>query len=576
MKENPVSGLKRSMNKEIDLRKLVQWLSFALALAAIGSVLYFIIGPARGYFHSDCADSIYWANASVESGLPLSRDFSYAAILPFGANLWLIPLVAIFGVRYAVHTAGMIIFAGLYIAALFFIASRLNLKGAWRNFFVASMLILLSGSIKLREIMWEHVIYYSLSILFIVVGSALVIDIYSDKYQWRSMILIAILTAGVATDNSQMVGLYLVPLLGGIWLERLFDAQMKWNDPFTRKAKMMTTVMLLSTVIGLGVLFLLSDFGKIAAGHAGAYSTYSDPEQWVENTSRILPHLLTLFGVSIQGGTPYVSPDSVVNFLRIMCLLVLLLLPVSLFFVYRKIGDRSLKIMLWVHALTSALIIFLTATGLVGMYNWRMTPMLGTAVMTSVCGLKWLLEKKGQNISRKEKEIKSDDIPIDTNRERPDAPVIRRIATAFTALFVLQICITIGVIFTMPPNYGSDSDIQRNIAFLKAHQLEYGFATFLNSATTTVLSDNEIRVRRFEIFDNKPSYWDWQNSPLWFEDQPGIDRYFVLLSADEYESVVLPQSWKDLVEEVLETGTGYYVIVFSGNPWTQADPNPEG
>lgn len=128
----------------------------------------------------------------------------------------------------------------------------------------------------------------------------------------------------------------------------------------------------------------------------------------------------------------------------------------------------------------------------------------------------------------------------------------------------------------MPPNYGSDSDIQRNIAFLKAHQLEYGFATFLNSATTTVLSDNEIRVRRFEIFDNKPSYWDWQNSPLWFEDQPGIDRYFVLLSADEYESVVLPQSWKDLVEEVLETGTGYYVIVFSGNPWTQADPNPEG
>jgi hypothetical protein len=576
MKKDPMPGFRQSMNKDVDINKLIQWMSFILALAAIGSILFFIIGPARGYFHSDCADSIYWANASVESGLPLSRDFSYAAILPFGSNLWLIPLVAMFGLTYATHVAGMVIFAVLFIAALAFLTLRLELKGAWRNFFIAGMLVLLSGSVKLREIMWGHVIYYSLSILFTIVGLALVLDIYSDKHKWRPLIGLAILTAGVATDNVQLVGLCLIPLLGGIWLERFFDADMKWNDPFTQKAKKVTVVMLAATFIGLGVLFLLTDFGRIRADHAAAFSTYSEPEQWVENASKILPHFLTLFGVSLKAGTSYVSPSSVINFIRIIGLLVILILPMSLFLVYRKIGNRSLKIMLWVHALTSMLVLFLAATGFIGRYNWRLTPILGTAVMTSIYGLKWLFEEKEMGRSLAEKGNDEAERSSSESLDRRVPPIRKRIGTVCILILILQMCVTIGVIGTMSPNYGRENDIHRNIAFLRSHQLEYGFATFLNSATMTILSDNEIRVRHTEIFDNKLSYWDWQNDPKWFEDQPGIDRYFIMLSADEYEHVVLSESWKSLIEEVMETETGHYVIVFRENPWNHEDPSSEG
>jgi hypothetical protein len=576
MKKDLMPGLRESMNKDIDLRKLVQGMSFILFVAAIGSILYFIVGPARGYFHSDCADSIYWANASVESGLPLSRDFSYAAILPFGSNLWLIPLVAMFGLKYATHVVGMIIFAALFTVALIFLASRLELKGAWRNFFVTGVLVLLSGSVKLREIMWGHVIYYSLSILFIVVGLALVLDIYSGKHKWRPLIWIALLTAGVATDNAQMIGLYLIPLLGGIWLERFFDAGMKWNDPLTQKAKRATAVMLAATVVGLFVLFILTNFGRISAGHAEAYSTYSDPEQWMENASRFIPHLLTLFGVSLKGGTSYVSPSSVINFIRIICLAVVLILPVSLFLVYRKIGNRSLKIMLWVHALTSALILFLAATGLVGLYNWRLIPMMGTAVITAIYGLKWLFEEKETSRSLIEKDSDTADRSNKESQNPTASPVRKRITAVCISIIVLQIFVTIGAICIMPPNFGKENDFHRNIAFLRSHQLDYGFATFLNAATTTVLSDNEIRVRHTEIFDNKLAYWDWQNDPGWFEDQPGVDRYFLLLSEEEYERVVLSESWKSLIEEVLETETGHYVIVFRENPWNHKDPSAEG
>lgn len=573
MEKDPISGLRQSLNKDIDLRKLFRWVSFILVLAAIGSILYFIVGPARGYFHSDCADSIYWADASVESGLPLSRDFSYAAILPFGSSLWLIPLVAMFGLKYATHVVGMIIFAILFIAALAFLASRLQLKGVWRNFFVAGMLVLLSGSIKLREIMWGHVIYYSLSILFIIVGLALVLDFYSDRHKWRPLVGIAILTAGVATDNAQMIGLYLIPLLGGIWLERFFDTDMKWNDPYTQKAKRVTAVALAATGVGLLVLLLLTNFGRISAGHAEVYSTYSDPEQWVENASRFFPHLLTLFGVTLKGGTSYVSMSSGINFIRIISLLIILILPAAMFLAYRKIGNRSLKIMLWVHALTSALILFLAATGLVGVYNWRLTPMMGTAVMTAIYGMKWLLEEKGTSRSLAEKESDKIDRSSGEARDRPASPIRKRITAVCVSIIVLQIFVTIGTICIMPPNFGKENDLHRNIAFLKSHQLEYGFATFLNAATTTVLSDNEIRVRRVEIFENELAYWDWQNDPKWFEDQPGIDRYFLLLSEEEYESVVLSESWQSLIEEVLETETGHFVIVFRGNPWSLTDPS---
>ena len=225
------------------------------------------------------------------------------------------------------------------------------------------------------------------------------------------------------------------------------------------------------------------------------------------------------------------------------------------------------------HALTSALILFLAATGLVGVYNWRLTPMMGTAVMTAIYGMKWLFEEKGTSRSLADKESDKIDRSSGEVRDRPASPIRKRITAVCVSIIVLQIFVTIGTICIMPPNFGKENDLHRNIAFLRSHQLEYGFATFLNAATTTVLSDNEIRVRRVEIFENELAYWDWQNDPKWFEDQPGIDRYFLLLSEEEYESVVLSESWQSLIEEVLETETGHFVIVFRGNPWSLTDPS---
>jgi hypothetical protein len=146
----------------------------AVALIATATVIYFIAGPMEGYLHSDYTDTIYWADASYTSGKVFNPDFKYAALLPFSANIWFIPLIAIFGVSMKAQVIGMAVFAILLIASLYFMCRSFKWSIPWTAFAVASFLMIMSSSDKLREIMWGHVIYYSLILIVIFFGLGMV------------------------------------------------------------------------------------------------------------------------------------------------------------------------------------------------------------------------------------------------------------------------------------------------------------------------------------------------------------------------------------------------------------------
>ncbi|MBN1892569.1 MAG: hypothetical protein JW780_07295 [Clostridiales bacterium] len=572
MKKEPKFNLDqhRIAGAEIDVRRIIKGVSVVLLFVALGSIIYYIIGPARGYFHSDCTDSIFWAYTSVESGWPINPDFGYAGILPFGSSLWLIPLVGIFGLTYTTHVIGMVIFALLFFAAIMFLAFRLEWKGVWRMLFVAGMLLLLSGSDKLREIMWGHVIYYSLSILFIVTGLALVIGYYGGKFRKNSLVLLAALTLGVATDNAQMIGLYFVPLLGAIWMERFFDDEARWNDDRSKRAVTLTWLMIFMTIMGLILLYVMTDFGSISAAYANGYSTYSAPGEFLENAQGIIPNLITLFGVPIEEGASIISFRSIIVFFRLICLFIIMIFPFALFTVYRKIEDRNLKIIMWAHALTALIIIFLVTFGILGNANWRLIPMLGTAILATVYGVKWLYEKKGENGHPTTRESNSPDSDSREGKLHFISSSRKRLAVVCGLILLVNICITAVNIYSMPSDYGKGNNYHRITAFLQSQQLEYGYATFWNSQAITVLSDNEIRVRDIEICSDGIKPRMYQSSAEWFEDQPGIERYFLLFMKSEYEQVTMLPSWTDLepiIDEVLETETEQVVVILKDNPW---------
>ena len=121
-------------------------------LAAI-MVTRFIFGASRGEFHSDTTDTLMWAQASYDAKSLFNKDFTYACLLPFGGQLLMIPLIAMFGVTMKAHLIGMFIFFLLFAGTMFWMLKRLGWSTAW-----ASIYALRPCAVKrkpmLREIFW--------------------------------------------------------------------------------------------------------------------------------------------------------------------------------------------------------------------------------------------------------------------------------------------------------------------------------------------------------------------------------------------------------------------------------------
>ena len=107
-------------------------LSSVFAFLGIYTVLFYIFGPGVGYMHSDCTDTILWAQASYDSGKWISPYFYYAAQLPFGGNLLMLPLIPLFGVSVMTHNLGMTLFMILFVFSIFMACRAAGLSMAYR------------------------------------------------------------------------------------------------------------------------------------------------------------------------------------------------------------------------------------------------------------------------------------------------------------------------------------------------------------------------------------------------------------------------------------------------------------
>ena len=143
------------------------------AFAAIGSVLWYILCPSAAFFHSDCSDTIFWAQASYDGKTLFNPEFGYAAILPFGGTLIMWPLVALFGVSMTAHRLGMVIFSLIFFGGIYLLSRALKFSESLSLTAVGLTALILCSSEKMREIFYEHVIYYSISVVIICVLLAL-------------------------------------------------------------------------------------------------------------------------------------------------------------------------------------------------------------------------------------------------------------------------------------------------------------------------------------------------------------------------------------------------------------------
>ena len=532
-------------------------LPFAILL---GIVVYYIMGPSRGFFHADCTDTLFWAQAIVEGGRVLNPDFYYAAILPFGANLWFVPLIWLFGVTMLTQTLGMAIFALVFLLAAVFLFRSLQWSYPWRLLGTAALMLILSSSEKLREIMWGHVIYYSLILTLVFLGLGLVVrllrhDIFlaltpdpSPRRRRLLLVILMALSAGAATNGFQIIAMYFVPLAGALAAEQFFDPEASRNRPTTQQAGILAACLAIGTAIGLIGLAFMSRGGSITAGYANAFSLYSSSDDWFGNVGKFLPQLFSLLGIGVKNGTSFVSLDSLVNIAKVLGALTILICPLLLLIAYRKIEERSTRLLLWVHIFISAATLFTFIFGRLANASWRLTPFLGSSIVVTIAALRHFA----------------------SGVHEPAISVVRRrLAGIAIVLLLLPTGVNFVTLGSYPFNYIKDQNMSMLSELLIRENLSYGYATFWHAQALTVMTDSRSKVRVINIPADGVKICDYQSNKNWYLDQPGQDEYFLLMNASEYQVLQESDDWPLFEPEIKRqiSEGGFVILVFQENIW---------
>ena len=513
-------------------QKNLKFAVFAFLVTAF-TVIYYILGPSSGEFHADCTDTILWARASYDGKSFLNPDFSYACFMPLGGNLFMLPFTAVFGLSMKAHKLGMLMFFLCMLIALFLLCYSMRLSRNLSLSLISFLLLITSLSVKLREIFWNHIIYYSLGIFFLIIGLSLffqyrncivllhkellshlpdsstseVDDIDVDSKiplfynPFFYLVLSTIWVMLCATNGLQALVIFIVPMFGGIILERFFDNQ----NPLVSAQTKFTVYYLLCATIGvvLGLLIRKWMVGDMVAFYADEFTTFSDSKEWSSNLMQFIPHWISLFGVDVSSDISMASLKGILSLFRIVFACIVGILPVSLTIRYPKVENVYIKRCIWVHWTLTGLIMFGFVFGKLSSYNWRLSPILFTAAFLSV---------------------------FEIHRQLHNPEQIR------TYFCICGLCFLVGAISTYNIfHLERTNSFEPVIESLQEHGLTYGYGTFWQSNVITVLSGGNVKSNAIVFYqDGNIGPYHYQNYSSDFHLPEGTTNSFLLLTEEEY------------------------------------------
>ena len=526
--------------------RLLFWIGLGTFLLTAGITLLYITVLARGEFHGDCTDTLMWAAASYDSGRVYDPTFTYACFLPFGVNLFMMPLIGLFGVSMTTHVIGMTCFFLLFTGSFLMMLREMGWRWSSAFFAASGLLVLTLSSEKLREIFWGHAIYYSLGVLFLFIGLWLYLrfcrlwERRGEKEGRIHLILTGVcfflFTLLCSTDGISALSIFALPLMGAVLAEGLLSAPTLLSRDLGRTAlKLLGIGAAVIAGIKLNGLWV----GDMVAGYQEAYSTWSDMSNWVPHLQKLPVAWLELFGVQNITG-PLASGESAVNLLRMLAAVLLAVLPVAATLCYKKLETRGERLWIWIHWAGTAIITVGYVCGQLSAANWRLTPVLATGCVVSILFLRRFLSRN-------------------------------RLAL-LTLLALLPVAlINLAGVAKMPLDGYKDNVLYQLESELEMRDLTYGYATFWRANPITVISGEKVRVRDVTVSDGgRVDARAYQSSSRWYEDQPGVDRYFLLLDPREFDHLndhdspllteATEQIWLTLPEESL-----YCILVFDHN-----------
>lgn len=532
------------------LKFLQKWSWAGLLFLAVFLIGYYTLFPSRGYFHSDSTDTLMWAVASSESGSLFNPDFSYACLLPFGTTLIMWALIPIFGVTMTTHVIGMFVFFLLFTGAMIWMLRKMDWNWGWISVAVFVELMICSGSEKLREIFWGHTIYYSLGVLFIFVGLALLFHCMEqfrkralatepDKKKkqtiWLFICIVLLCLWFVLTCMNQIISIaiFALPVMAALFCERWLDGDSRFLSKPTLRAGILFGVMGVGMVLGYLVTVKAAD--GIVAGYEGAFSNYSGMETWAEHVNGFPQAWLSLLGATMRDGEPLMSVKSVGDLLIVITGVILLVTPVIALAFYKKIEDKRLRILILTYWFMFMLIMMGYIMGRLSNANWRLSPIVAMSAMVTVAFIRWAVGK------------------VEMQR-----------VMSLLLIPVLMVCsVTAFTIAKMPADNTQDNHLYRLAEGLESYGLSYGYATFWNANGLTVASDSKVKVRSVNIDSSGCTPYYYQSCRSWFDKQAGQERYFLLMSQYERDQLAGSSLESTKTGEVMIDG--YCVWIYNDN-----------
>lgn len=491
---------------------LIDALFGVLALLAFAAVTYFIWIASDGWFTADCADTLFWGQATLESGKIFDPNFFYGGVYCFGGSWIMIPGLLLFGVSMTAEKFGMFLFFLLLTAAIFLFCKTLRFSNRWTFFSIFVILSTLSCSVKLREIFFQHIIYYSLGNFHMLIGISLFIlflqNKNSKKGRWYG-IGAFIWSLLCCTNGLESLVLYAVPILLAYGILVLTD-----KKPFSKKKFFYSPLGILillcfACVIGYLTGFILTT--DTVAGYAEAFSGYSDKNAWATNLLNAPFQFILLFVSNIDGDTPFKSLEGISGALQIFFAIACIIIPFIATFFYKKYKSNEERFFILIHWVTTSLILFGFTFGRLGNANWRLSPLIITSLFVCIIFFRYLWQEKG-------------------------------IAKRFSVLLIVCSCIvslvTLVNVYSLDPDYQKNTGLRGLTTQLKLRDFDYAYASFWNGMPITFFSQGEIfgATIDFSEFGEILSS-NYGASSNWYKGRPDEEKGALILTEAEYQQI---------------------------------------
>ena len=371
-------------------KRLLTIIGIILMAAALFTVIHFIWSDLYiAEFDNDNAESVMWAQVVLETGKLLDSDYrSYTMLIPVGGNLFFVPFVKAFGVDITALQAGHTVLAVLF-AALLVLMLRVCLE-SWNLAMIGGGLIMLfaTATETLRDILWAHSVYYSVSVFFILMCFCS-LGLYLRGKRVLGGILF-FLSALLGSINGNVILLYTaLPLAAAIFLDAV-----NREHPSEGFMEGPSLLICAAIVCGFGLNKVLTS--GVQAPYADYYQQLAQSSRWVENLFRLPERWLCLFFDLPNESVPVMSSVGIKLVIRLGTALVLSVLPFFSFAVLRDTKSRLTRTVIWYHWILCALLLFMFIFGTISDYGARrLIPLWFSCLLVDWLTMVWMLKERG-------------------------------------------------------------------------------------------------------------------------------------------------------------------------------------